>query len=83
MFTTRPDTLMGATYVAVAAEHPLALQAAAHDPGLAAFIDECKHGGVSEAELETQEKKGRATGLSGPASGHRRAACRSGSPTSC
>jgi leucyl-tRNA synthetase len=63
VFTTRPDTLLGATYVAVAAEHPLALKAAAQDPQLAAFIDECKRGGVSEAELETQEKKGRATGL--------------------
>ncbi|MBP8080799.1 MAG: leucine--tRNA ligase, partial [Arenimonas sp.] len=63
VFTTRPDTLMGVTYVAVAAEHPLAIKAAAGDPQLAAFIDECKRGGVSEAELETQEKKGRATGL--------------------
>jgi leucyl-tRNA synthetase len=63
VFTTRPDTLMGASYVAVAAEHPLALAAAAKDPALAAFLDECRHGGVSEAELETQEKKGRDTGL--------------------
>jgi len=63
VFTTRPDTLMGVTYVAVAAEHPLALKAAANNPQLAAFIDECKHGGVSEAELETQEKKGVATGV--------------------
>ena len=63
VFTTRPDTLMGVTYLAVAAEHPLALAAATGDAGLAAFIDECRHGGVSEAELETQEKKGRPTGL--------------------
>ncbi|MFA6984949.1 MAG: leucine--tRNA ligase [Arenimonas sp.] len=63
VFTTRPDTLMGVTYLAVAAEHPLALKAAGSDEQLAAFIEECKHGGVSEAELETQEKKGRATGL--------------------
>ncbi|GGI99121.1 leucine--tRNA ligase [Halopseudomonas pertucinogena] len=63
VFTTRPDTLMGATYVAVAAEHPLATQAAADDPVLQAFIDECKRGGVSEADLATQEKKGRATRL--------------------
>lgn len=63
VFTTRPDTLMGASYVAIAAEHPLALAAAKGDPALAAFLDECKHGGVSEAELETQEKKGRDTGL--------------------
>src|SRR5690606_31410817 len=63
VFTTRPDTLMGATYVAVAAEHPLAAQAAAQDPSLQAFIDECKRGGVSEADIATQEKKGRPTSL--------------------
>jgi len=63
VFTTRADTLMGATYVAVAAEHPLALHAAEGNPELAAFIEECKHGGTSEAELATQEKKGMATGL--------------------
>jgi len=63
VFTTRPDTLMGVTYVAVAAEHPLALQAAKTNPALAAFIEECRHGGVAEADLETQEKKGCATGL--------------------
>ena len=63
VFTTRADTLMGATYVAVAAEHPLALQAAAANPELAAFIDECRHGGVAEADLATMEKKGMPTGL--------------------
>ena len=63
VFTTRADTLMGATYVAVAAEHPLALHAAQNNPELAAFIEDCKHGGTSEAELATQEKKGMATGL--------------------
>jgi leucyl-tRNA synthetase len=63
VFTTRPDTLAGASYVAVAAEHPLALAAAKDDPAVAAFLEECKHGGVSEAELETQEKKGHDTGL--------------------
>ena len=63
VFTTRPDTLMGVTYVAVAAEHPLATQAAVGNPALAAFIEDCRHGGVSEAELETQEKKGYDTGL--------------------
>ena len=63
VFTTRPDTLMGVTYVAVAAEHPLAQQAAKNNPALAAFIAECRSGGVSAAELETQEKKGCATGL--------------------
>ncbi len=64
VFTTRADTLMGATYVAIAAEHPLALRAAQQDPALAAFIDECRQGGVTEAELATQEKKGMPTGLS-------------------
>ena len=58
IYTTRPDTLMGVTYVAVAAEHPLALEAAEHNHALAAFIDECKQGGVSEAEIETMDKKG-------------------------
>ncbi len=63
VFTTRPDTLMGVTYVAIAAEHPLAMQAAKNNPELTAFIDECRHGGVAEADLETQIKKGCATGL--------------------
>ncbi|MEL0167757.1 MAG: leucine--tRNA ligase [Pseudomonadaceae bacterium] len=63
VFTTRPDTLMGATYVAVAAEHPLATQAAENNPALQAFIDECKRGGVAEADIATQEKKGMPTPL--------------------
>ncbi|HEY9051662.1 MAG TPA: leucine--tRNA ligase, partial [Gammaproteobacteria bacterium] len=63
VFTTRADTLMGATYVAVAAEHPLAHFAAQTNPELAAFIEECKKGGTTEAELATQDKKGMATGL--------------------
>src|SRR3569623_590570 len=63
VFTTRADTLMGATYVAVAAEHPLALHAAESNPALAAFIEECKRGGVTEAEIATQEKMGMAIGL--------------------
>ncbi|MGA9853563.1 MAG: leucine--tRNA ligase [Gammaproteobacteria bacterium] len=63
VFTTRADTLLGATYVAVAAEHPLAAQAAASNPQVAAFIEECRQGGVTEAELATQEKKGVPTGL--------------------
>ena len=63
VFTTRPDTLMGVTFVSVAAEHPLALRAAETNPELAAFIAELRQGGVSEAELETQEKRGMATGL--------------------
>jgi leucyl-tRNA synthetase len=63
VFTTRPDTLMGATFVSIAGEHPLALRAAQGNPALAAFIAELRHGGVSEAELETQEKRGMDTGL--------------------
>ena len=62
VFTTRADTLLGASYVAVAAEHPVALAAAARDPRVATFIDECRRGGVTEAEVETQEKRGIATG---------------------
>jgi leucyl-tRNA synthetase len=63
VFTTRPDTLMGVTYVAVAAEHPLAAKAAVGNPALQAFIDECRMGSVSEADMATAEKKGMATGL--------------------
>ncbi len=63
VFTTRPDTLMGVTFVSIAGEHPLAVQAAAKDPELAAFLADLKKGGVTEAELETQEKRGRDTGL--------------------
>ncbi|WP_333678138.1 leucine--tRNA ligase [Dyella sp.] len=63
VFTTRPDTLMGVTFVSIAGEHPLAQKAAGSNPQLAAFLDELRHGGVSEAELETQEKRGMATGL--------------------
>jgi len=58
VFTTRADTLMGVTFVAVAAEHPLAEQAASSNPALQAFIDECKQGTVMEAERELMEKKG-------------------------
>ncbi len=61
VYTTRPDTLMGATYVAVAAEHPLAAEAAQGNPELAAFIEECKHGSVAEADMATMEKKGMPT----------------------
>ncbi|MCI4566874.1 leucine--tRNA ligase [Lysobacter sp. CFH 32150] len=63
VFTTRPDTLMGVTFVSIAAEHPLAHKAAEHSPHLAAFIADLKKGGVSEAELETQAKRGMDTGL--------------------
>ncbi len=64
VFTTRPDTLMGVTYLAVAAEHPLAQKAAQSKPLVAAFIEECRHGGTAEADIETAEKKGIDTGLS-------------------
>ena len=63
VFTTRPDTLMGATYVAVAAEHPLATLAAQGNPELQAFIAECKGGSVAEADMAIQEKKGLQTSL--------------------
>jgi leucyl-tRNA synthetase len=63
VYTTRPDTLMGATYVAVAAEHALATQAAQNNPALADFIAECKRGSVAEADVATAEKKGMPTGL--------------------
>jgi leucyl-tRNA synthetase len=63
VFTTRADTIMGVTFCAVAAEHPLAAHAAATDPKLAAFIEECKQGTAMEAELAQQEKKGMPTGL--------------------
>ena len=63
VFTTRADTIMGITFAAVAAEHPLATEAAKGNPALATFIEECKRGGVQEAELATMEKKGMPTGL--------------------
>jgi len=64
VFTTRADTIMGVTFCAVAPEHPLATHAAKKNPKLAAFIEECKSGGTTEAELAVQEKKGLPTGLS-------------------
>ena len=63
VFTTRPDTMFGASFAAIAAEHPLALALAARDPQAAAFIEECRKGGTTAAELETAEKKGYDTGL--------------------
>ncbi|WLG14408.1 leucine--tRNA ligase [Psychrobacter cibarius] len=63
VFTTRPDTLMGVTYVAVAAEHPLAQYAAEHDEAIAQFCALCKKGSVAEADLAKAEKIGMATGL--------------------
>jgi leucyl-tRNA synthetase len=63
VFTTRADTLMGATFMAVAAEHPIAAYAAKRDAKLAAFVEECKRGAVMEADLAQLEKKGMPTGL--------------------
>jgi len=63
IYTTRPDTLCGVTYMAVAAEHPLAVKAAAGNPDLQAFLAECQRTGVTEAVLETMEKRGMPTGL--------------------
>jgi leucyl-tRNA synthetase len=63
VFTTRADTLFGVTFMAVAAEHPLALAAGARDPALQTFIDECRRGSTMEADVATMEKKGRPTGL--------------------
>ncbi|MBK7365185.1 MAG: leucine--tRNA ligase [Nitrosomonas sp.] len=62
VFTTRADTLMGVTYLAIAVEHPLALQAAKNNPSLTEFLEECKQGTTTEAELATQAKKGMDTG---------------------
>ena len=64
VFTTRPDTLLGVTYMAVAAEHPLAQKAAADDPEVAAFIEECMRTQASEAAMDTVEKKGMPLGIS-------------------
>ncbi len=63
VYTTRPDTLMGVTFVSIAVEHPLAAHAARNDEDVAAFIAEMKQGGNTGAELETQEKRGMDTGL--------------------
>ena len=63
VFTTRADTIMGVTFCAVAAEHPLATLAAQSDPKLAAFIEKCKQGSVMEADMATMEKEGMDTGL--------------------
>jgi leucyl-tRNA synthetase len=63
VFTTRADTIKGVTFCAVAPEHPLATHAAAGNPALAAFIEECKKGGTTEAELALKDKEGMPTGL--------------------
>ena len=62
VFTTRPDTIYGATYMAVATGHPLAAEAAAADPAVAAFIEDCRRMETTEASLETMEKQGIAIG---------------------
>ena len=64
VYTTRPDTIMGITFVSVAAEHPLALKIAKTNPDVAAFIDQCKNVKTAEAEMETMEKKGIPLGIS-------------------
>ena len=63
VFTTRPDTLFGAKFIALAADHPLAKAAAEKNPALAAFADECRRGGTSAEAIETAEKQGFDTGL--------------------
>jgi leucyl-tRNA synthetase len=71
VYTTRPDTIMGITFISVAAEHPLALKAAQNNPKIASFIEECKTTNTAEEELETMEKKGIPLGIKGihPVSG--------------
>ena len=63
VFTTRPDTIFGASFVAIAADHPIAQGLAAEDPAVAAFVEECRRGGTTAAEIETQEKLGFDTGI--------------------
>ena len=63
VYTTRPDTLMGATYLSLAASHPVSLALAENNPQMAAFVDECRRGSVAEADLAQQEKRGMDTGL--------------------
>jgi hypothetical protein len=73
VFTTRADTIMGVTFCAVAPEHPLAAHAARGNPKLATFIEDCKKGGTTEAELALREKEGMPTGLQVTHPHHRRA----------
>jgi len=63
VFTTRPDTIFGSSFVAIAADHPIAQALAAADPAVAAFVEQCKQGGTTAAEIETQEKLGFDTGI--------------------
>ncbi len=84
VYTTRPDTLFGASFLAIAADHPLAKDAAAKNAEIDAFCEECRRAGTSLAALETAEKKGIDTGIRVHASASIRAgSCRSTSPTSC
>jgi leucyl-tRNA synthetase len=82
VFTTRADTIMGVTFCAVAPEHPLAAHAAAGNPKLAAFIEECKKGGTTEAELACG-KGGHAHRPDRDAPADRACRCRCGSATTC
>jgi leucyl-tRNA synthetase len=82
IYTTRPDTLFGVTYMAVAAEHPLAQRAAQGNPDLQQFLAECQRSGVTEAALETMEKRGMPLGCT-PYTRSPASVCRSGSRTSC
>src|SRR3569623_3342314 len=66
IFTTRPDTLFGAKFMAIAPDHPLAQAAAKTNPKLAAFVEECKHLGTSQAAIATAEQLGYDTGLRPP-----------------
>jgi len=63
VFTTRPDTMFGASFVAIAADHPVAQRLAKNAPDLQAFIEECRKGGTTAADIETAEKRGFSTGL--------------------
>jgi len=83
VFTTRADTLFGAKFVAVAADHPLAQRVAEGNAALKSFIDECHQMGTSVAAIETAEKKGFDTGLKVVHRSIRIGCCRSMSPISC
>ena len=83
VFTTRADTIMGVTFVAIAAEHPLATRLARDNPKLAAFVEECKRGSVDGGRPRDDGEEGHADRLLRHASAHRREGRRSGSATTC
>ena len=83
VFSTRPDTIFGASFVALSADHPLAQQLAQDNDMLAAFCEECKKTGTTAAELETMEKKGFDTGLKATIPWILPGNCRCLSPISC